>query len=388
MNKLNTSIAILFSLTLVACGKGFQATVLEMQLEQSSQANAKAETYMDWHLSQNSPERIAGDLSLKIMSQQASSEEICPSYEKLSLEELALHENVIRAKETAFIFASCSDKLLKKLDDYWDQQIAKSNFPVKRFDQVVKAERDVSQGYKAVFGDLSEGQVALTFDDGPHELYTDMVLKALKDANVKATFFVQGNNSKKFPEKLKAVAKDGHSIGTHTMSHLCIGNRINEKTGKPICEDKNQRPVLSFNEAVMEIAKGHQAVQNILGWVHPFFRFPFGEKSPELREFLNQAGTGEFGWSIDSDDWRSWKDGAMTKPYRANDMVEKTMEQVRRWKKGIILNHDVQKKTAVALPALLNRLHEEGYQPVVFIPQDVNSVRDSSLLREASKITF
>lgn len=382
----NFVLPLLFSAALVGCAKGFDATVLDGRLQQSSLENAKSESYMDWHTSENNPEKITNTLALQVLSNEVSSEEVCASYEKLSMDELTLHENQIRDKATAFIFENCSESLLNKLDKYWDQQIAKENLPAKRFNEVIIAKRDVSQGYKAVFGDLPEGQVALTFDDGPHEIYTDMVLKALRDANVKVTFFVQGNNSQKYPEKLKNIAKDGHSIGTHTWSHMCIGNRVNEKTGVPICEEKNQRPVLSLREAVTEIARGHKAVINILGWVHPFFRFPFGEKSPELREFLNQAGTGEFGWSIDSDDWRSWKDGAMTKPYRASDMVEKTMEQVRKWKKGIILNHDIQKKTAVALPALLNRLHDEGYQPVVFVPEDASSIRDSSLLREASLV--
>jgi len=70
-----------------------------------------------------------------------------------------------------------------------------------------------------------EKLVAITFDDGPHPVFTPQILNILAEYNAKATFFVAGNKAERFPEVLKRVVKEGHEIGNHTYSHL-ITSRI------------------------------------------------------------------------------------------------------------------------------------------------------------------
>ncbi len=60
----------------------------------------------------------------------------------------------------------------------------------------------------------------LTFDDGPIPEVTPEVLGILRRYNVKATFFMVGDNVRRHPELLAAVRADGHSVGNHTMHHL------------------------------------------------------------------------------------------------------------------------------------------------------------------------
>ena len=62
---------------------------------------------------------------------------------------------------------------------------------------------------------LRDKEVVLTFDDGPWPT-TPAVLKALSDQCVKATFFIIGKHATYYPEILKHVAADGHTVGTHT----------------------------------------------------------------------------------------------------------------------------------------------------------------------------
>lgn len=69
-------------------------------------------------------------------------------------------------------------------------------------------------------GDGSANQVYLTFDDGPVPEVTDFVLNELAKRGQKATFFMVGDNLRKFPTLSKEVLESGHQIGNHTFNHL------------------------------------------------------------------------------------------------------------------------------------------------------------------------
>ncbi len=60
----------------------------------------------------------------------------------------------------------------------------------------------------------------LTFDDGPIPEVTPHILDILDRFNVKATFFMVGDNARRHPELVEEVRRRGHSIGNHTMHHL------------------------------------------------------------------------------------------------------------------------------------------------------------------------
>jgi peptidoglycan/xylan/chitin deacetylase (PgdA/CDA1 family) len=377
-----------------ACARPMTSGEVKGQLNLAVESNTKAESYSDWHVSATNADSIISNLTKKYFNKEVTSKELCEAFTAMPPEDLILFENHIRKTETAFIIEPCQNLLKQKMDNHWKiEKIKLEEAPVekprntsnRRFDEVIYVERDVSEGYYAISGDLLPGQVALTFDDGPSGLYTRDVLKALADANVKATFFTKGHNVKEFPNILKEVAEDGHSIGSHSNSHRCLA-------AKKVCKTNNNGYMLSYEEAVEDIMSGHRAIKKVLGWVHPFFRFPYGEGSPELKRFLRDSGTGEFFWSIDSNDWRAklkkgtkLSDGTVLKEetaYSGAMMLNDMMAQLKTAKRGIILQHDIQKKTAVTLPALLNRLFDAGFQPVVFIPMDPDAKRVSDMLEE------
>lgn len=62
-------------------------------------------------------------------------------------------------------------------------------------------------------------KIALTFDDGPHPVYTQEILDILAEYNLKATFFVVGENAEWFPELVRKELEAGHEIGNHTYTH-------------------------------------------------------------------------------------------------------------------------------------------------------------------------
>ena len=65
---------------------------------------------------------------------------------------------------------------------------------------------------------------ALTFDDGPHPIYTPRILKVLENHGVRATFFMVGEAANRYPEIVKNVVKAGHVIGNHSWSHPYLPN--------------------------------------------------------------------------------------------------------------------------------------------------------------------
>ena len=63
-------------------------------------------------------------------------------------------------------------------------------------------------------------KIWITFDDGPHEKVTPYLIDVLEKFEIKATFFIIGNQAKKYPELVKLIINNGHKIGNHSFSHL------------------------------------------------------------------------------------------------------------------------------------------------------------------------
>jgi peptidoglycan-N-acetylglucosamine deacetylase len=184
---------------------------------------------------------------------------------------------------------------------------------------------------------LEQGEVVLTFDDGPWPGNTPAVLAALAAQCVKATFFPIGKHSTWHPEILKQVVAQGHTIGSHTWSHA----------------DLARKP---FEEAKEEIEKGVSAVAISAGRpLAPFFRFPSLRQTPELTAYLGERNIGIFSTDLDSFDFK------MKSPEQVLDSV---MTKLKKLGKGIILMHDFQHQTALALPELLVQLKSNHYRVV------------------------
>ncbi|MAJ13115.1 MAG: polysaccharide deacetylase family protein, partial [Flavobacteriales bacterium] len=63
-------------------------------------------------------------------------------------------------------------------------------------------------------------KIWITFDDGPDEKVTPYLIDVLEKFDIKATFFIIGNQAKKYPELVKLIINNGHKIGNHSFSHL------------------------------------------------------------------------------------------------------------------------------------------------------------------------
>ncbi|MBR0811999.1 MULTISPECIES: polysaccharide deacetylase family protein [Bradyrhizobium] len=190
------------------------------------------------------------------------------------------------------------------------------------------------------FDFLTEKEVVLTFDDGPWPVNTPTVLKALADECTKGLFFSVGKHATYHPEILKQVLAQGHTVGTHTWSHV----NLNSKK-------------MTEQQVKDEVEKGFSAVRFALGTnPAPFFRFPQLQHNPAMVAYFGTRNVAMFSTEIDSFDFR--------KGATPEKIVETVMTRLDKLGKGIILMHDFQKNTGLAMPTLLARLKAGGYKVV------------------------
>ena len=184
---------------------------------------------------------------------------------------------------------------------------------------------------------LQQKEIVLTFDDGPQKIHTEAVLKALGEHCTKATFFSIGKMALGYPEILRHVASEGHTIGTHTWSHQNLRKKTQE-------------------EAVDEIERGISAVKRAVGGpIAPFFRFPQLADGPETLKHLQGRNIAVFSTDVDSFDFKF---------RNAEQTVKSVIDRLEKKGKGIVLMHDIQPATGKAIPALLAELKAKGYKVV------------------------
>jgi peptidoglycan/xylan/chitin deacetylase (PgdA/CDA1 family) len=173
--------------------------------------------------------------------------------------------------------------------------------------------------------------IHLTFDDGPHDIYTPEVLDILARYGVKATFFVVGQRCQAHPEILRRLVAEGHSIGNHTFSHV----------------KARDLPVAEWDE---EIRRCDQVVASIAGKSTPLVRPPHGDLRAAGLLRLWRRGRTVVLWSVDpkdyacssADDLRSW--------FSAN-----------RLRPGdVVLLHDVHPWAPLVLAELIEAVQERG----------------------------
>jgi peptidoglycan/xylan/chitin deacetylase (PgdA/CDA1 family) len=201
---------------------------------------------------------------------------------------------------------------------------------------------------------LREGEVVLTFDDGPWPKNTQRVLAALAAHCTKAIFFPIGLHATYEPAILKQVAAAGHAIGSHTWCHQDLS-----KT-KGTCLVNGKRESVEYDPKD-EIEKGISAVHWAVGGpTASYFRFPGLKQPPELVEYLGKRNIGIFSTDIDSFDFK------IRKPEQVRQGV---LAKLKKHGKGIVLMHDFQHGTAEAIGDLLNDLKAAGYKIVFMKPK-------------------
>lgn len=199
----------------------------------------------------------------------------------------------------------------------------------------IKAEKagNMGLGERAVDADALTDQkekklVAFTFDDGPSEDCTGVLLDGLKERGIRATFFLMGENVPGKEELVLRMKKEGHLIANHGYRHVQMTHE--------------------GEEAVAEsVEKAQEMIQEITGERPEFLRPPYGDWNARLAERCDL--TTVF-WNVDSLDWKLRN-------------VEKIVKHVKKQVKNgdIILMHDIFPESVEAALRLADQLLAEGY---------------------------
>ena len=134
-------------------------------------------------------------------------------------------------------------------------------------------------------GNEEEKIIALTFDDGPDEVFTPQILNILKKYDIKATFFVIGEKVSRNEDIIKRQIEEGHEIGNHTFTHI---NALKK----------------NYFEIKEEIEKTQEAIKSVTGEEPTIFRPPYRGLSRDLCRIIKEKNMNIVLWSnIDVRDW-------------------------------------------------------------------------------------
>jgi len=180
---------------------------------------------------------------------------------------------------------------------------------------------------------VDQPYIAMTFDDGPSAENTPRLLEMLKQRNIKATFFLIGQNVASNPDIVRRILADGHEVGNHSWTHPQLSK-------------------LSDDRVTSEITKTQDAIKDASGFTPTLLRPPYGAITTRQREWIeNKFGLNIILWSVDPFDWK--RPGASV-------ITQRILTQVHPG--AIILSHDIHKQTVDAMPATLDSLIKKGYR--------------------------
>jgi len=205
---------------------------------------------------------------------------------------------------------------------------------------------EVAPGDGAISAKLSEGEVVLTFDDGPHRRRTRRVLDVLDRECVRAAFFLRGDEARRNRKISREIVARGHALGGHGWAHRDLTK-------------------LSPSDARADITRGLRGIERAFRRsAQPptigFFRFPFVARTDALSAQLVDMGLAEIGVDVDGKDWTG------NSAVEIVDLVMTGLEA--RSRRGVVLLHDPFGNSVEATELLLARLKAENYAIVEIVP--------------------
>lgn len=191
---------------------------------------------------------------------------------------------------------------------------------------------------KKLFSDFywttSNNKILLTFDDGPTNEASELILNTLNELNIKALFFCVGENISNRIELAKEILSQGHLIGNHNYSH------------------KNALK-MSYNEQLSEIKKCSEIIYDTLGIEPVYYRPPYGKFNLSTNKLLKQAKLKNVMWSLLIYDFRN--DFNLVKSVVNRNLMSSSI---------IVLHDSVKSKDIIkeSIKYIYDKASEKGHQ--------------------------
>ena len=173
-----------------------------------------------------------------------------------------------------------------------------------------------------------EKVIALTFDDGPHDVCTPRLLDGLRERGVHATFFLMGENIEGNEALVRRMQEEGHLIGNHSYRHI----QLTKAGADKVCD---------------AIEQTEEIISGITGTRPQYLRPPYGDWNEELECRMNL--TTVF-WTVDSLDWQLQD---------TSKIVKRVLK--RAGNSDIILMHDIFPTSVDAALQIVDTLQAQGY---------------------------
>lgn len=208
-------------------------------------------------------------------------------------------------------------------------------------------------------------EVIFSFDDGPREETTPLILDELARRKIHAVFFWVGWRVDTMARARLAVVhravREGHLVGNHTYSHpvLCEG----------------------MSESVMadEIDRSHRLLATHTAMRIAWFRAPYGLRCPLLEALLLERHTPNLHWDIDPQEWQPGGSAEATAQY----VVDKLSVLKGR---GVVLLHDTKEATVRALPLILDWIDAENARRKLIGRRPIRIVQATQLAWEQAQV--
>ena len=189
---------------------------------------------------------------------------------------------------------------------------------------------------------VKEKTAYLTFDEGPSD-NTNIILQTLQEENVNATFFVVGNSGEKNLARMRRMVQEGHTIGTHSYSHV-------------------YSEIYGSEEAYLDDMRVFKLIRDTTGVTPSCFRFPGGSLNAynaavyeEIMAEMLRRGFAPFDWNVSSED-------ASGVEYSPEQLAQNVVKGIYSCKRGIVLMHDCaqKKNTSRAVRQIIRVVRSEG----------------------------
>ena len=181
----------------------------------------------------------------------------------------------------------------------------------------------------------TKNEIALTFDDGPADNYTNQILDILQQNNIEAAFFCIGNRIENHPDLIKRINVENHLIGNHSHSHHFFFD------------------LYSTEKMKAELLKTNDLIHGLIGKKPNYFRPPYGVTNPNLAKAIRQLGFHSIGWNI-----RSMDTVVKVEQKLLNNIIPKLKPG------AVVLLHDTAQITIANLQQLIDAIHAKGFKIV------------------------
>ena len=179
-----------------------------------------------------------------------------------------------------------------------------------------------------------DNKVAITFDCAWGAKDIPVILNALKEKEVKATFFLVGEWVKRNPEETKMIVEQGHDVANHSENHFKMST-------------------LNMDKIKKEIIDCSKTIRDVTGYSTSLFRAPYGDYNNNVISVARQADHYTIQWSLDSLDW---------KPGISQETI---IERISNVQSGdILLFHNDTSHTSKILGSVIDIIKNKGFNPV------------------------